>query len=100
MTGNPSPPAILGFIFTAGSAPREANVQSSIANVENGTQPHSAGFFAKLPLIWLERAAFRAKLRADLKDDPDLLRDIGISLHGARAEVVRFFWEPVLLTRR
>jgi hypothetical protein len=83
MIGNPSALAILGFFLTAGSAPREGNVQASIANVENGAQPHNPGFFAKLPLIWLERVAFRAKLRADLRDDPDLLRDIGISPHVA-----------------
>jgi uncharacterized protein YjiS (DUF1127 family) len=53
-----------------------------------------------LPLVWLERTRFRTKLRADLQEDPDLLRDIGISLHEAQAETMRLFWEPVILTRR
>lgn len=96
----PSLLVILGSFLTAGSAPREASVRPSIAGAGTGAQARESGFFAQLPLIWLERACFRAKLRADLKDDPDLLRDIGISLHEARAEAIRFFWEPVALTRR
>ncbi|MCC8953072.1 hypothetical protein H8B02_06210 [Bradyrhizobium sp. Pear77] len=51
----------------------------------------------RLPLIWLERAHFRARLREDIKSDPYLLRDIGIRVDDAQAEAVRFFWEPVLL---
>ena len=51
----------------------------------------------RLPLIWVERAHFRARLRDDLKNEPYLLRDIGIRVGDAQAEAVRFFWEPVLL---
>jgi uncharacterized protein YjiS (DUF1127 family) len=51
----------------------------------------------RLPLIWVERARFRARLREDLKNEPYLLRDIGIRVCDAQAEAARFFWEPVLL---
>jgi uncharacterized protein YjiS (DUF1127 family) len=54
----------------------------------------------RLPAIWWQRACFRTKLRADLKDSSDFLRDIGIDMHEAQAEVWRFFWEPILLKRR
>jgi hypothetical protein len=33
---------------------------------------------------------FRAELRADLRDKPDFLCDIGIGLHEAQAEASRF----------
>jgi len=36
-------------------------------------------------------------LREDLKNDPYLLRDIGIGVVDAQAEAARFFWQPVLL---
>lgn len=51
----------------------------------------------RLPLIWVERARFRARLREDLENEPNLLRDIGIEVCDAEAETARFFWEPVLL---
>ena len=51
----------------------------------------------RLPLVWLERAHFRARLREDLKHEPGLLRDVGIDVCDAQAEAARFFWEPVLL---
>jgi len=41
-----------------------------------------------------------AELRADIRDKPDFLRDIGIGLHEAQAEASRFFWEPLLLKHR
>ncbi len=50
-----------------------------------------------LPVIWAERARFRARLQEDLKNEPCLLRDIGINVCDAQAEAARFFWEPVLL---
>jgi uncharacterized protein YjiS (DUF1127 family) len=53
-----------------------------------------------LPATWWQRACFRAQLRADLRDKPDLLRDIGIGRHEAQAEASRFFWEPLLLKHR
>jgi uncharacterized protein YjiS (DUF1127 family) len=53
-----------------------------------------------LPARWWQRACFRAELRADLRDKPDFLRDIGIGLHEAQAEASRFFWEPLLLKHR
>jgi len=51
----------------------------------------------RLPLIWVERAYFRARLREDIKNEPHLLRDIGIKVYEAQAEAARFFWEPILL---
>jgi uncharacterized protein YjiS (DUF1127 family) len=53
-----------------------------------------------LPATWCQRACFRAKLHADLKDKSDFLRDIGIEVHEAQAEASRFFWEPITLKRR
>jgi uncharacterized protein YjiS (DUF1127 family) len=51
----------------------------------------------QLPLIWMERARFRARLWEDLENRPHLLRDIGISVRDAQSEAARLFWEPVLL---
>jgi uncharacterized protein YjiS (DUF1127 family) len=67
--------------------------------LQSGTQPFNPRVLFILLLIWLERSCFRAKLRADLEEDPNLLRDIGISLHEAKLEATRPFWEPVILTR-
>jgi len=53
-----------------------------------------------LPATWWQRACFRAELRADLRDKPDFLRDIGIGLHEAQTEASRFFWEPLRLKHR
>ena len=58
------------------------------------------GAIFSLPAAWWQRACFRAELRADLRDKPDFLRDIGIGLHEAQAEASRFFWEPSLLKHR
>jgi uncharacterized protein YjiS (DUF1127 family) len=58
------------------------------------------GAIFSLLATWWQRACFRAELRADLRDKPDFLRDIGIGLHEAQAEVSRFFWEPLLLKPR
>ena len=57
------------------------------------------GAIFSLPATWWQRACFRAELRADLRDKPNFLRDIGIGLHEAQAEALRFFWEPLLLKR-
>src|SRR5215218_10440223 len=58
------------------------------------------GAIFSLLATWWQRACFRAELRADLRDKPDFLRDIGIDLHEAQAEALRFFWEPLLLKNR
>jgi len=50
-------------------------------------------------VTWYQRARFRAELLADLRDKAEYLKDIGICQHEATSEVVRFFWEPVLLKR-
>jgi uncharacterized protein YjiS (DUF1127 family) len=55
------------------------------------------GAIFSLPATWWQRACFRVELRADIRDKPDFLRDIGIGLHEAQAEASRFFWEPLLL---
>ena len=47
-----------------------------------------------------ERLVELSTQRADLEESPDFLRDIGIDLHEAQAEVWRFFWEPITLNRR
>src|SRR5882757_8170197 len=52
----------------------------------------------RLPATWWQRACFRARLRADLKDKSDFLRDIGV--HEAQAEASRFFREPIMLKRQ
>jgi uncharacterized protein YjiS (DUF1127 family) len=53
-----------------------------------------------LPVTWWQRSRFRAELGADLRDKPELLRDIGIGAYEAQAEASRFFWEAVILERR
>jgi len=53
-----------------------------------------------LPATWWQRSRFRTELRADLRENPELLRDIGIGVHEAQAEASRFFWEAVNLQRR
>lgn len=53
-----------------------------------------------LPATWWQRARFRAELRADLRDRPEFLRDIGIGLHEAQVEASRFFWEALILENR
>jgi uncharacterized protein YjiS (DUF1127 family) len=58
------------------------------------------GAIFRLPAIWWRRAHFRAKLRADLSDRSDFLRDVGISMYEARVEGARYFWEPIKLKRR
>jgi uncharacterized protein YjiS (DUF1127 family) len=50
-----------------------------------------------LPSIWWQRARFRARLRADLRDNADFLDDIGIGAHEAQAEASRLFWERTVL---
>ncbi|WP_334425488.1 hypothetical protein [Bradyrhizobium sp. AZCC 1620] len=52
-----------------------------------------------LPLTWWERARFRSKLRADIRDRSDFLRDVGIDVLEAHAEACRFFWQPITLKR-
>jgi uncharacterized protein YjiS (DUF1127 family) len=58
------------------------------------------GAIFSLLATWWQRACFRAELRADLRNKPDFLRDIGIGLHEAQAEASRSFWEPLLLKHR
>jgi len=53
-----------------------------------------------LPATWWRRSRFRAGLRADLRENPDLLRDIGIGVYEAQAEASRYFWETLMLERR
>ncbi|MGY4314067.1 hypothetical protein [Bradyrhizobium sp. JR3.5] len=65
--------------------------------LESGGDHLRLGAIFSLPATWWQRACFRAELRADLRDKPDFLRDIGIGLREAQAETSRFFWEPSLL---
>ncbi|MEH2537956.1 MULTISPECIES: hypothetical protein [unclassified Bradyrhizobium] len=60
---------------------------------------HANHAIARLPLTWWERACFRSKLRADIRDGSDFLRDIGIDVLEAHAEACRFFWQPITLKR-
>ncbi|UPJ61665.1 hypothetical protein IVB24_15735 [Bradyrhizobium sp. 192] len=53
-----------------------------------------------LPATWWRRSRFRAELRADLRDKPELLRDIGIGVYDAQAEASRYFWEALIIERR
>ncbi|MDH2343352.1 hypothetical protein QCM77_07195 [Bradyrhizobium sp. SSUT18] len=53
-----------------------------------------------LPVTWWQRSRFRAELRADLRDKPEFLRDIGMGAYEAQAEASRYFWEAVILERR
>lgn len=53
-----------------------------------------------LPATWWQRSRFRTELRADIREKPELLRDIGLGVHEAQAEASRFFWEAVILQRR
>jgi uncharacterized protein YjiS (DUF1127 family) len=69
------------------------------AGFASGYDLHVRAIFG-LPVTWWQRASFRAKLRADLKDKSDFLRDIGIEVHEAQAEASRLFWEPITLKRR
>ena len=58
------------------------------------------GAIFSVPATWWQRASFRAQLRADIRYDPDFLRDIGIDPYEAHSEASRFFWEPLLLKHR
>ena len=69
------------------------------AGLASGYDLHVRAVFV-LPATWWQRASFRAKLSADLKDKSDFLRDIGIEVHEAQAEASRSFWEPIALKRR
>jgi len=70
------------------------------AQLEAGDDDLHLGAIFALPAMWRQRTRFRAELRADIRDRPDFLRDIGIGLYEAHAEASRFFWEPWLLKRR
>lgn len=70
------------------------------AQLEAGDDDLHLGAIFTLPAMWRQRTRFRAELRADIRDRPDFLRDIGIGLYEAHAEASRFFWEPWLLKRR
>ncbi|SCB50653.1 hypothetical protein GA0061098_1014197 [Bradyrhizobium shewense] len=67
------------------------------AQLESADDRLGLGAIFSLPATWWQRACFRAELRADLRDNPDFLRDIGIGLYEAQAEALRFFWEPLRL---
>ena len=73
---------------------------SAYAEIESDDHHLRLAAIFSLPATWWQRSCFRAELRADLKDKPDFLRDIGIGLHEAQAEASRFFWEPSLLEQR
>jgi uncharacterized protein YjiS (DUF1127 family) len=73
---------------------------TAYTQIESGDDDLRLGAMLGLPATWWQRACFRAQLRADLRDKPDLLRDIGIGRHEAQAEASRFFWEPLLLKHR
>lgn len=60
---------------------------------------HIRAIFSLLA-TWRRRSRFRAELRADLRDKPELLRDIGIGVYEAQAEGARYFWEALILERR
>jgi len=60
---------------------------------------HTDRAIARLPLRWWERACFRSKLREDIRDRSDFLRDVGINVFEAHAEAGRFFWQPITLKR-
>ncbi|KRR05653.1 hypothetical protein [Bradyrhizobium valentinum] len=60
---------------------------------------HADHAIARLPLTWWERACFRSKLREDIRDRSDFLRDVGIDVLEAHAEACRFFWQPITLKR-
>ncbi|MHB0772062.1 hypothetical protein [Bradyrhizobium sp. 5.13L] len=64
--------------------------------IERGHADHP---IARLPFTWWERARFRSKLRADIRDRSDFLRDIGVDVFEAHAEAFRFFWQPITLKR-
>jgi uncharacterized protein YjiS (DUF1127 family) len=68
-----------------------------LCTLESADDHLRLGAISSLLATWWKRACFRAELRADLRDKPDFLRDIGIGLHEAEAEASRFFWEPLLL---
>ena len=70
------------------------------AGFDSGNYDLRIGAIFRLPAIWWQRARFRARLRADLRDNPDFLRDIGIGAYEARVELSRSFWEPIKLRRR
>jgi uncharacterized protein YjiS (DUF1127 family) len=76
------------------------NVMHVYTLFESGDDRLRLGAIFSLPATWWQRACFRAELRADLRDKPDFLRDIGFGLHEAQAEASRFFWEPLRLKHR
>jgi uncharacterized protein YjiS (DUF1127 family) len=86
-------------LLMAQAAPPEREVmQASVSTTTTGKLRIGTTF--ALPSIWRQRARFRARLRADLKENTDFLHDIGIHVHEAQAEAWRFFWEPIILKRR
>jgi len=68
--------------------------------LESGGDHLRLGAIFSLPGTWWQRACFRAELRADIRDKPDFLRDIGIGPCEAHAEASRSFCEPLLLKLR
>jgi uncharacterized protein YjiS (DUF1127 family) len=86
------------FLVAQAASPEREVTQASKPATSTGKL--RIGTIFALPVIWRQRARFRARLRADLKDNIDFLHDIGIHLHEAQAEASRFFWEPVILKLR
>jgi uncharacterized protein YjiS (DUF1127 family) len=72
----------------------------AFTQLESGDDHLRLGAIFSLPATWRQRACFRAELRADIRDKPDFLGDIGIDLYEAQSEASRFFWEPLLLKHR
>jgi uncharacterized protein YjiS (DUF1127 family) len=85
--------------LTAQAAAPNGTAAIAGAGLASGGYDLRIGTVLMLPAIWWQRACFRAKLREDLENQPDFLRDIGIGVHDAQAEAVRFFWEPIMLKR-
>jgi uncharacterized protein YjiS (DUF1127 family) len=80
-----------------GRKPQHPTDRYAGAGIASGEYDLRIGAIFKLPATWWQRARFRAKLRADLAEGRDFLRDIGIGMYEARMEVSRFFWEPIAL---
>ncbi|WP_448029107.1 hypothetical protein [Bradyrhizobium liaoningense] len=88
------PSAFFSETSSRTTPPQEVFLQ--IYMIERG---HAVHPIARLPFTWWERACFRSKLRADIRDRSDFLRDIGVDMFEAHAEACRFFWQPITLKR-
>jgi uncharacterized protein YjiS (DUF1127 family) len=90
------PQAVNRTFLMAQAGPPETEVMRASESTTSSSRLR-IGTILALPNLWRERGRFRARLRADLKDNTDFLHDIGIHVHEARAEASRFFWEPIIL---